>query len=467
MNHFLWLVLALLPTGFLRAQSPADDSTTTGVDTVRTTPRSSSDVVLHLSGGHLYQTYVSGRHTSFADRLLTDPAIASRWGVSNTQVSDNPLYHGASWLAFTADLLSVPGLKLHGEITGEHRGISYGVGNTRNMIVFPRFLFTLDTAVEIAGEKISARLSVGDSVNARIDQGLTFYNIDVQGAFARVGWRWLALYYENVGDGMNTIGLGFDDATQYGIALEDVPLIGELNAGARFGWLDYGRKPFRGRVDSNLNYLAWIEGGTTLSATLAWGDKARFYATYGQRGVVGDAGAIDPSALLLGAESEGEWGWLRWKGRAEYRRYGETFNAGFVNYNVYYRDTAAGFYGNTIGPSLYPLQTYLRPYNQWAVYTRHQEAGSVSGPLIQGEVWARIYGGLRLRLGFDMGDINVERGSSTSYAFYAVGLGWEPRKGTGIELAFTNRAMNLDEHYPTLYEYADPVLEVSLRWDAF
>ena len=42
------------------------------------------------------------------------------------------------------------------------------------------------------------------------------------------------------------------------------------------------------------------------------------------------------------------------------------------------------------------------------------------------------------------------------YPFYTIGLGWQPDERTNIAVIMTNRGMNLDLHYPTLYLYKHP-----------
>jgi len=49
------------------------------------------------------------------------------------------------------------------------------------------------------------------------------------------------------------------------------------------------------------------------------------------------------------------------------------------------------------------------------------------------------------------------------YPFYNLGLGWSPVRGTTIALSHTNRAMNLDKHYPTLYLTEQGTIMVAVR----
>jgi hypothetical protein len=51
------------------------------------------------------------------------------------------------------------------------------------------------------------------------------------------------------------------------------------------------------------------------------------------------------------------------------------------------------------------------------------------------------------------------------YPFYRYGIGYQPVEGANIKLSYTNRVINLNKHYPTLYLIKKPVIMLSLNYD--
>lgn len=70
---------------------------------------------------------------------------------------------------------------LFADLYAEHRGVSYGMFDRNNTVVYPViYLYATDT-LKFFSDSIKLRAKVGQFINERLDEGLMIYNIDVQG----------------------------------------------------------------------------------------------------------------------------------------------------------------------------------------------------------------------------------------------------------------------------------------------
>jgi len=476
-------VFLRLLIGAIVSLSAVPSVSQTVADTVKTnspvTARDSASgspfdrISVAVSGAHYYQANGFGTEIDVPPLLrahrLGQAVPTTRWGVTNTRVTDNPLYHGASFLDLAIGFEPLPGVSLNASFVGESRGISYGVADTRNMIVYPRVRFSIDTAVRIWGERVGLSLTVGDIEDRRIDEGLTIYNMNTQGTSVGLAWRSLRFSIENVGDAVMGIGLNIDDAREHSLALVDLPLFGRLKGSIRGGLFNYKRvDPFpyssfepRARL---LDSVGLRDAGITLSGALSY-DEFRVYGQWGLRSAREDLYSISRSAWVVGMTGRGMEGPLEWSGRLEYRYYGGLFNAGFRNDDVYYRDSSRSQFENTIGPYLYSLDLWERPFSQWAVFTEYQDLKEIHAYTARIDARLRVFEAFRLRADLDFNVLDVEGEPTFLYPFYTAGIVWEPVAGCSLSLSRTNRAMNLDNSYPTLYLYRGPSTEVDLRYN--
>jgi hypothetical protein len=402
------------------------------------------------------------------------PEILQRREYNRPYVTDNPLPHGGTYLAVNAVVHAYPGVRLQGEFIGELRGISYGVNNTANMIAYPHAAFIFDSTFSVLGEPISLFLQVGDTVGMRFDEGLLFYNMDGQGTIISLGWNNLRFHLEHIGDAMAGIGLQINDVRQYALSISDIPIGWGWTVGARgsrINYLEWWRNPYnpqspRGHLYDSIKPLndAW-----SLSAALSNRDL-RVYAQVGLRDSREPYDIIARGALLLGTSASGTLGNLEWSGRGEYRFYGGLFNAGFFDEDVRYRgstdeNTSQRFFGNTIGPFLYPLSNLERPFSQWAMFTEYQEMKDVMGLTAQLTLKYHLWSGIIARCVIDYNYVKPEQTEGFLYPFYDIGLGWEPAKNISVVASMTNRSMNLDKSYPTYYLRSAPAHAYTIRWN--
>jgi hypothetical protein len=423
-----FVALFLVATAIaLRAQ----DSTST-----RDSASFPKSITWDVSAAHYYQTDAS-------DRDARVPASLPTHQTRSRTVSDNPLYHGATFANLAASIEIIGGIVLEGEVVGEHRGISYGVYAVDEMIVFPRVRLAFDTTFTLFSQPFRAIARVGNFSGDRWGEGLTFYNMDWQGSDLELGWRWLRIWRKHIGDAAYGIGLAIDDATDFGIGVLDLPLADSLFVDAQASMIDYH---------------SYGDEGTTGSIGLRYGSSARAYAQYESRAPLLFASSTgDHSAFLVGIDGELRVGDLSIRGRAEWRHYGASFNAMRSSESARYRTQSS-----TIGEFLYPLDYLERPFSQWAVFTEYQGL-DVEGQTLQLDARYRLPFGFVAVAKLDWNNIAPAGAEEFMYDFYDIGLGWEPIEGSSIIVSRTNRAMNLDLHYPTYYLYRTPVTAMTFR----
>ncbi|HUV37363.1 MAG TPA: hypothetical protein VMX58_10530, partial [Patescibacteria group bacterium] len=116
----------------------------------------------------------------------------------------------------------------------------------------------------------------------------------------------------------------------------------------------------------------------------------------------------------------------------------------------------------TVGNYLYPLGLFHRPFSQWAVYTDYQER-DVQSFIFRADASCRLPGDCTAICKLDFNVIDASGEESYLYPFYDIGFGWAPVSGTSITLSHTNRAINLDTHYPTLYQLKSGLLMLTFQ----
>lgn len=165
--------------------------------------------------------------------------------------------------------------------------------------------------------------------------------------------------------------------------------------------------------------------------------------------------------------------------QGEFRFYGGLFNANYRNDDVYYRDPGQntqygvgfrGYYafGNTVGPALYRLSWYDRPFSQWATYTEYQGLMDVTAGTLRAVVWYDIGHDCEIGVTADIATIataSIGVVTAFTYAFVDLGLRWRPVAGFSIGASITNRGMNLNLNHPTLAQLTEPTLLFGSHWD--
>jgi len=391
--------------------------------------------------------------------------------------SDNPMYHGAYYLEFNAKADVVKGVTIYGSLIGENRGASYGVTNTANIIVYPELTLVLDRNINIGNQTIRVAGSFGNQTDPTLYEGLTMYNLYLEGNDFSVGWHKLKFRWFEFSNMDDDIGLNIHNSFDYILSLDALKLTSTWKLDIQAGFSDYQNDPLYIRT----NYVPSpitpdiLSDPTSadaqifnLSAGAYVDNKLRIYAQVSSRPFEDIAGTgIERYAALAGLHYKKASDKWRTELTAEARYYGKGFNANFKNTDVFYRNTSNQIgWANTIGPQFYPMFMYDRPFSQWAVFTEYQNGQSYDNVgALTAHLKEQYFFHKRLFIQADL-DFNymlAEGDAPFLYPFYTVGIGWEPAKNNTAMICITNKGMNLDMHYYTFYLYQYPYIGFLLK----
>ena len=375
------------------------------------------------------------------------------------KLTDNPLAHGATYADMILEARNA-GLRLSCELITEHRGASYGTYAMRNIAIVPKYFVAMDTSFTVGGQLFRAGVEAGNFDDHLLYEGLTIYNIDVQGYRLYLKWKNVKLGVHHIGDMEYGIGLNINDQRDYMFSLEDMTVFDQMKIDARAGYFDYCKSE---------GYDLGLPGtGMNVSIGLQWKETVRLYSQVGIRRINDSShGGIKRCASLAGCRVRGGLKMFDLDLTAEYRYYGRYFNQGleYAGDCFLYRgyDGFGGCYSwNTVGNYLYPLGLFHRPFSQWAVYTDYQER-DVQSFIFRADASCRLPGDCTAICKLDFNVIDASGEESYLYPFYDIGFGWAPVSGTSITLSHTNRAINLDTHYPTLYQLKSGLLMLTFQ----
>jgi hypothetical protein len=418
---------------------------------------STHDISFLLRGGLIYQSPQGGE----VDLPPGISAANSPFLFFGNYATDAPLYHGAAYMEVGASFAK-SGFSLAARLLAEHAGQSYGVYTRNAMTVYHKYLVGLDTGVTVFGYRLGVAISVGNYDNLRNQQGLTVYNMDAQGSRWQVSIDKFKVTYQKIGDMFEWIGLNIDDGNTLSYKFDSIKVIDGFYMTPEFSLFNYSRVEYSG--------LPMNDYGATYALRLMHTSGIAVYGEFGQRNGSGMRySSIERSATLLGGEYSCSTSFLKLQTHAEYRNYGKAFNIGFFENNSYF-DTSGTLHTLTSnryhlgGSTLYPVQLFDRPFSQWAVFTEYQ-GKDVSALTFYADLTVPILYGVYFNGLLDWNKINAEGENSFVYPFYKVGFGWQPFDGVCGAYYLTNRGMNLDRAYPTLYLFKSPVGEMRITWD--
>jgi hypothetical protein len=386
---------------------------------------------------------------------------------SNDTITDNPLIHGATYVALKTRTTYLNKVWLYADLYAEQRGCSYGIYNTKNNIVYPVVRLEALDSLKMEKHPIIFKAKVGEFLDEQLDEGLMVYNMDAQGFQLTAQYRSLLFEFTMYGDLCNGIGLNIDDLVSYTVK----KLFTNKNAviGASFV---IARPPFSPLNNCyNLNFFA----------------QKNFFngIIYGQAGyrpfenyflVTDHIPMSHHFAFVSGVEMKKEKKNINLSLKVEARYYGNMFNFGnYTGGQFLYRDPAGDIYenyANTTGPFLYPLRKFDAPFSQWGVLTEFQGYNIAMITVLARPV-------IRLNNKFEMFtdlDINYITGSLDKfwsypehnrtvdfiYPFFETGIGYKPVDNSIAKISITNKSMNLDVSYPTHYLLKKPCVQLSL-----
>jgi hypothetical protein len=277
----------------------------------------------------------------------------------------------------------------------------------------------------------------------------------------------LKFTYQKIADLQYWIDLNQGDGNVYSVALDSIPISNNVAVTAEYAFsIPTGVVPYQSSVlPHGLSDEESRSQSFSVRATSSLG--VSLYGEYGLRNIQ----AEDNTAFLGGVSYHTNLPRFSLDAHAECRYYGALINHGFYHPTYSYTDTNGNtqYYTTTNqyglgGGFLYPLPLYDRPFSQWAVFTDYQDL-NVSGLTLYIDTKVPIYSGLFFKGVLDWNRIVAKGQSPFIYPFYAWGFGWQPFEGAYFLYGFTNRTMNLDRAYPTLYLFDSPTSELRAHWD--
>jgi hypothetical protein len=386
-----------------------------------------------------------------SQRRPQEPTLANTWDLNNNLATDNPLGHGASFFRFHAWYNITSDISLYGSLEVTNGGFSWGPYNTFNTAILPRYWGTYNKAFHIGSSPFKFYAKIGNFENFKSYEGLTMYNIDMQGVVANLQYRKLHFTSTSVTDLQKSLGLNIDGTRNYKVSVEDVHI----------------GKNWKTDIQAGVQQLLSTSTGSymnMISAAIYQG-PFRMYTEASYR--YNDL--FDPSlnsAFLCGIKGSSKLSKIQMKYSLEYRYYGGGFNYGFrKEENTHYRKIDKGAGGNFVGDQVYPISYLNRPFSQWAVFTEYNNKRWVEGITLNAQIDYPISTKLKWIIDLDMNIIATEKEQPFLYPFYKTGLKATAYKGTYVAVTLTNKTMNLDNFYTSYYCLKHPAFQFELRRD--
>jgi hypothetical protein len=417
-------------------------------------------------GGAIYhQSMISGandrKNVLYPDYLYIQRLIMGQysfyiWTMEERVLTDNPLRHGASYIDFMFKSKPTENLSIFASLVAEHRGFSLGTYNQYGSSSYLKYLIDYRKRINSGflngfGEFQEINLKVGTFQDFRYYEGLQLYNIDFQAVYGHFQLGHLRLSHLHIGDLKFGIGLNIGDWADYMVSLEDIQLSKILSADIRVGIANY-----MGSFDPEIDVINFSIGIEKRHAI-----KSYFQAGY--RIIKNESSIWPRMAWLAGVYFKNSTSRIQFQNRFEFRRYGKAFNSDLRS-KVQYRDWQRHPIGNYVGSQLYPLNLFERPFGQWAVFTEYADK-DVNGFILKSSIKYYINHSLFINSDLDINIIDAEDERPFEYPFYKIGLGFKAKKYTYLLVSITNKAMNLDLHYPSFYCMKYPLLQFELKRD--
>ena len=395
------------------------------------------------------------------------------WGGTNR---DNPLSHGATTFGLRIESELIKNYRIDVRLMAEHRGISYGVFNTKSMIVYPIFKFSFVDTLRFSNQKWIISGTAGQELDFKQGEGLYIYNLN-----CHAERLWLQfkpnLIFEvfHIGDLSNGIGLGLDEFFQQSLIFPRIPLSKKAD---KFLKLQISLTEWVGSFGISSSFRDSIKKAILpeVMASINVGKNAKFYAHFALKAtqkpyridsaVFYTPTNIEKIAAVIGFN--GHYKTTKWaiETTAEARFYGKAFNIERSdNVNFYRGKGNFGLlfgYNATIGDNLYPLASYDRPFSQWGVFTEYQNK-NVGALTLRLKGTRHLKNALYWYFDVDYNAIFGENEKPFHYFFGSTGLNYKFRSDIDCVIGLTNKGMNLDVSYPTFYFFSMPNFFIFLK----
>lgn len=387
-------------------------------------------------------------------RRRFDSDLREKWELDKNYSTDHTLFHLPYYIDFYVKQEIADWVDLDLRAIVEHRGFSYGLGNTKNIALLPQARMNLKKNFILKSkDTVFFKAQIGNFNNFESGERLYLYNLDILGNVVNLKYKSWNFELVGIGDLHRNIGLNIYDALFSSIyQIKDVGN-NKIKYGFTHGFLSTGLPFDYHNFDLNAAYFNT--------------DKFRIYAQ----------GSIRQSSLfihknapieslfagVIGFKFNNKWNKQELFTRLEARYFGDFYNSLLINQDVYYRERA-DHYGNTVGEQLYPLYRYDRPHGQWALYTMYYGQKLWAGSFELNYMYS-ILSYLKLRINLDMHLLIPQRLNVFSYGLYEIGAQIQLPQNYQIFMGLSNKGMNLDIHFPTHYVYLEPVLQIKLAKD--
>jgi len=411
----------------------------------------------NISGSALKLQPLDNRAILLPQHIASQRRQSSVIPANLNEETDNPLIHGAAFLALNLKYSLQEKFHLYFDLITEHRGASYGVLNTKNIIVFPRIYATASDTLHIFNQSFPVNIQIGNLVDTFLQDRLLFYNTYKHGLEIDVSKKKIGLRLSYYPDQHNGIGL---NVKEYAAIAPYAQLTPRLRSSIGLLFMErataeeLNESPFLLRHTTILKlnkYSFYLQGSMRLTSN-----------KYVHNRAILKSNGLDKFAFVLGTKFKFKRKKLSATSAINIRFYGKVFNIGHRNPDIAYRDTTQNtLYANTVGENLYPLDYYYSNFDQWAVHTEYQNM-NVFNINLTSKIKYELTRLHSLQLDLDITSIYAENQPAFTYAFYELGFAYHLNKKIDATIFVTNKGMNLDVHYPTFYSYKNPYVGIKV-----
>ncbi len=393
----------------------------------------------------------------------------TRLPINFETLSDNPLIHGATYFTIKSSAAYKNKVKLNVDLFAEHRGVSYGIFNKKNLLLYPVIKIEVKDTFNVFNRVFMIKGNAGMFLNEKMDEGLSIYNIDAQGYKLDIERKKWLFQYTIYGDFYNGIGLNIDDINAFALKKE----IGKGETAEIGVSINFNTPPFQ-KIKNNYSINLFTHKKFTTAKVytqIAYRPENSNYGYYRLSNAFNQKlsalAGVEFKYKLRGFESANVF---------EARYYGAIFNENHHDFRLRYRQPAANYYetyANTVGDYLYPLRKFNTPFSQWAVYTEYINH-SIFSLNLRGSMAKPLNKKMSINLQYDINYISAKNNfanpnpqinvlSNFIYPFFTASLTYKVIEEVGASLLITNQSMNLDIGYPTHYLLSNPRLGIALK----
>ena len=214
------------------------------------------------------------------------------------------------------------------ELIVEHRGMSYGINDLNNIVVFPIYKFDFNEKYNFINDTLKISLKVGCFMNNKLHHGLKIYNLDTQGANLKFDWGKFNFQFHDVADLSFGVGLELEELSDFSLGYKVEKY---LDFGINYSLNSYSPLAKVLDIYNDIKYNNYGVFGE-----FDFSNNTNCYFQYELR----NAPYInfrENSALILGSLLNLKYSKLSFSLNPEFRYYGWVYNYGHKNDSVKYK----------------------------------------------------------------------------------------------------------------------------------